>query len=229
MAELKPLGASYESFEIKSIHAQLLTVAWNSLKFSLLADSPFPNKITWGRSSIRRSWLRSSFSATPVWLAPLIALSFFITLSQFDGSLSKFVEAVIQEGFFPLIIAHGPQFSIKGTLACMSFIALQAALYHYLPGPINTGQRTPAGHLLAYRTNGLWAWVVTHILFIALCWFGVLDPGFVPRNWGGLVAAMNLTGFLISSLAYAKAYLMPTHLHDRKFSGMLFFLSLSQL
>jgi 7-dehydrocholesterol reductase len=32
---------------------------------------------------------------------------------------------------------------------------------------------------------------------------------------------MNLAGFLLSLLAYLKAYLMPTHPEDRKFSGEL--------
>ena len=225
----KSSGASFESLEIRPMHAKLLVVAWNSLKFSLLADSPFPNKSTWGRSSIHRSRIHSLVSASPVWLAPLLALSFFITLAQFDGSLSKFVEAVLQEGFLPVLIAHGPHFSFKGTLAVTCWISLQAALFQLLPGPINTGQRTPAGHLLTYRTNGLWAWIVTHVLYLALCWFGLLDPGFVPRNWGGLVAAMNLAGFLLSAFAYAKAYLMPTHSDDRKFSGIFLFLGFSRL
>ena len=222
-------GASCDSLEVDSINAQLLMVARASLKLSLLADSPFPKKLTWGRSSLHRSWLHSLFSASPVWLAPLTALSCFVTLSQYDGSLSKFIAAVLQEGLLPVLNAHGPKFSLKGTLAYAGWIALQAALFQCLPGPINTGQRTPAGHLLAYRTNGLWAWVITHVLYAALCWFGFLDPGFVPRNWGGLVAAMNAAGFLLSAFAYAKAYLMPTHPDDRKFSGMFVPLALSQL
>ena len=219
----EPSATSFEGLEIRPIHAQFLVVAWNSLKFSLLTDSRLPKKVTWGRSSIHRSWLHSLFSAAPVWIAPLLALSFFVTLSQFNGSLSEFVEAVLQDGLLPVLISHSPQFSLKGTLAVACWIALQAALFQLLPGPINTGQRTPAGHLLAYRTNGLWAWIVTHTLFAVLCWFGLLDPGFVPRNWGGLVAAMNLAGFLLSAFAYAKAYLMPTHPDDRKFTGMLSF------
>ena len=162
-------------------------------------------------------------------LAPLIALSFFITLSHFDGSLFKFVEAVLKEGILPILTAHGPQFSLKGTFAYVCWIALQAMLFQYLPGPINIGQRTPAGRLLAYRTNGLWAFIFSHSLCAALSWSGVLDPGFVPRNWGGLVAAMNLAGFLLSAFAYAKAYMMPTHADDRKFSGMFFLLGPSRL
>ncbi|CAF9929466.1 hypothetical protein IMSHALPRED_007923 [Imshaugia aleurites] len=229
ITDKKPSGASCENVEVKSINAQLLMVAQASLKLSLLADSPFPGKITWGRSSLRRSWLRSLFSASPVWLAPLTALSFFVTLSQYDGSLSKFVAAISQEGFLPILNAYGPRFTLKGTLAYTCWIALQATLFKCLPGPINTGQRTPAGHLLAYRTNGLWAWVITHVLYVALCWFGILDPGFVPRNWGGLVAAMNLAGFLLSAFAYAKAYVMPTHPDDRNFSGTFAPLPFSRL
>ena len=216
----KTSGTSFESLEIKPINAKLLMFTWNSLKFSRLTDSSFPKKATWGRSSAHRSWLHSLIAAAPVWLAPLLALSCFITLSQFDGSLSKFADAVLQEGFLPVLVKYGPRFSSKGTLGVACWISLQVALFQLLPGPINTGQRTPAGHLLAYRTNGLWAWIITHFLFATLCWFGVLDPGFVPRNWGGLVAAMNLAGFLISAFAYAKAYLMPTHSDDRKFTGM---------
>ena len=223
-----PSAPSFESLEIKSIHPQLSKIACNSLKLSLLADSSLPNTLTWGRSSTRRSWLRSLFSASPVWLAPVTALSFFVTLSRFDGSLSNFVAAGLQEGFLPVLMGNGPQLSLKGTIAYGCWIALQAALFQWLPGPINTGQRTPAGRLLAYRTNGLSAWIFTHVLFIILCSFGVLDPGFIPRNWGGLVAAMNLVGFLLSALAYAKAYLVPTHPDDRKFSGMFLFLAFSR-
>lgn len=186
----------------------------------LLVDSQIPSRPGWGRSSIRRSWLRSLISAAPVVLCPLVAVSCFITLSEFNGCLSKFITAVHDDGAFAVFSAHRPRFSVKGTLLYICWIVLQAGFSRYLPGPIYTGQRTPAGYLLAYRTNGLRAWVITHALYACLCWFGFLDPGFVPRNWGGLVAAMNLTGFVVSAFAYLKAYSKPTHPDDRKFSGM---------
>ncbi|KAL1614591.1 hypothetical protein SLS54_009656 [Diplodia seriata] len=184
-----------------------------------LVDQNFSSKLSWGRSSARRPWLRSLFAASPVFLAPLASLCCFVTLSQFDGSLSAFLAAGLEDGFLPLFSAYGPRLSFKATMAYASWIILQAILFHVLPGPTNTGQRTPAGHLLKYRTNGLLAWVVTHALYAALCWSGLLDPGFIPRNWSGLFAAMNLSGFLLSAFAYAKAYLAPTHPEDRKFSG----------
>ncbi|KAF7118063.1 hypothetical protein CNMCM5793_007439 [Aspergillus hiratsukae] len=194
-----------------------------SRKPSLLADSTVSNRATWGRSSLRHSWLRTLFSSAPVVLAPLLALSCFLALAGYEGSLSKLSAAILQDGLVSVLRVHGPSFTVQGMTAMICWLAFQAMLFYYLPGPTNTGQRTPAGHLLTYRTNGLLAWVITHVVFASLCCVGILDPGFVPRNWGGLFAAMNLAGFLLSSLAYLKAYLMPTHPEDRTFSGCALF------
>jgi 7-dehydrocholesterol reductase len=143
----------------------------------------------------------------------------FITLAQYDGSFARFAEAVGGEGFWTICRKHGPQLTWRGTTAVFCWVTLQALLFCYLPGKVHTGQYTPAGHLLSYRINGLSAWVVTHVLYIVLSWADILDPGFIPRNWSSLIGAMNLAGFLISTFAYIKAYVMPTHADDRKFSG----------
>lgn len=222
MTKEKSPSASCERLEIETIHAQLLMVAWNSLKFSLLADSPFLNQITWGHSSIRRSWQRSLLSTTPVRLAALTALSFFVASSQFEGlcpSLSGRSSKKIAD-LFPKLMAQS--LASRAHLLIYAGLLCKAALLRYLSYPINTGQPPPPVLLLAFPTNGLWARVVTHVLYLGLCWFEFLDPGFVPRKRGGrLVAAMNLAGFLLSEFAYAKAYLIPTHLDDRTFSGRL--------
>ena len=192
-----------------------------SRKTSQLARSTSSKRVIWGRTSNHQSWLRTLFWSTPVVIAPLLALSCFLALAGYDGSLFKLFAAVLKDGLLPVLHAYGPGITLRGMTAMVCWLAFQAVLYHYLPGPTNTGQRTPAGHLLKYRTNGLLAWVITHIVFIALCCLDLLDPAFIPRNWEELFAAMNLAGFLLSSLAYLKAYLMPTHPEDRKFSGEL--------
>lgn len=188
------------------------------------AQPPVPSsseKLSWGRSSFRRSWLRATMVAMPGPLAVIASAAFYITLDRYEGSLTQFIRAATQEGFWHLIFTHGPQPDFKSLLAVVGWVALQAVLYVWLPGPVNTGQLTPAGHLLSYRTNGLLAWAVSHVLLAALCWFGYLDPGFIPRNWGGLVAAMNIMGFVATTFVYIKAYLWPSHPEDRRFSGMI--------
>lgn len=190
------------------------------MQSGLLINSKISSsQLSWGRAEGGRTWFRSLLAASPVLLAPVASLIAFVTLSEYNGSLSEFLAAGFRDGFLDVLVNGRPRLTLKASAVYASFILLQAVLFHFLPGPTNTGQRTPAGHLLTYRTNGLTAWVVTHIIYVVLSWYGILDPGFIPRNWSGLFAAMNLVGFLVTAFAFAKAYLFPTHAEDRKFSG----------
>lgn len=83
------------------------------------------------------------------------------------------------------------------------------------------GQLTPAGNLLEYRTNGLLAWLATHAAFAVCVLRGHVDPAIIAKNWEALLVAVNVYGFLLSGIAYAKAYLSPTFEGDCKFSGKL--------
>lgn len=185
----------------------------------LLINPKISTQLAWGRATGGRTWFRSLLAASPVVLAPLASLTAFVTLARYNGALSEFLAAGFQEGFLAILVRHAPTLTLKASAVYGLYLLLQAALFHWLPGPTSSGQRTPAGHLLTYRTNGLAAWVVTHVLYALLSWYGVLDPGFVPRNWSGLVAAMSFMGFLVTTLAFVKAYAFPTHTEDRKFSG----------
>ncbi|KAI9163666.1 Cytochrome P450 monooxygenase FSL4 [Paramyrothecium foliicola] len=206
---------------MKIVHAVVAGPVGGGMTIRILGGhSPsLGNGIIWGRTGVGRTWLHSLMAASPVVLAPLASISVFITLAAFDGSFSSFAEAVSREGFWSICMRHGPQLTAKGVLAVIGWVGLQALLFLCLPGKIRTGQYTPAGHLLSYRMNGLGAWAATHVLYVVLCWMGLLDPGFIPRNWSSLIAAMNLAGLLISALAFIKAYVMPTHPDDRRFSG----------
>lgn len=177
----------------------------------------------WGRTGRGRSWLRSLFAASPCVLAPLASVSIFVTLAQYDGSLSLFASAVADHGFWAVCRRHGPQLNWKGTLAVVGWVSLQGLLYRYLPGPVRRSQYTPAGHLLSYKINGLSAWIVTHVLYGLASWLGWLDPAFIPRNWSCLIGAMNLAGFVVSAAAFVKAHVMPSHPGDRKFSGSVIY------
>ncbi|KAH7195411.1 ergosterol biosynthesis ERG4/ERG24 family-domain-containing protein [Fusarium oxysporum] len=173
----------------------------------------------WGRAAFGRSWLRSLVGASPLFLAPMASISIFITLAEYEGSLSLFADAVKEHGFWTICAQYGPHLTTKGIAAVICWVGIQALLYCLLPGEQHQGQLTPAGYLLNYKINGLSAWIVTHLLYGVLSWLGILDPGFIPRNWSSLIGAMNLAGFVISALALVKAYVMPTHPEDRKFSG----------
>lgn len=175
---------------------------------------------SWGRISTQSSWVSYFISGTWVFFAPLASVSAFIAMNQFDGSLMQFCSAVAEDGFLKVLTTYGPAFSVKGAIAWLGWIMLQVALYLYLPGSVHQGQPTPAGHVLSYNINGLHAWTATLVIYGALSGAGIIDPAFVPKNWSGLVAAMNVTGIALSVFALVKAYIAPTHPNDRKFSGM---------
>jgi 7-dehydrocholesterol reductase len=68
-------------------------------------------------------------------------------------------------------------------------------------------------------TNGFSAWLITNLLFIWLSVLGILDPAIIVKHWPALLISVNICGYLLSSFAYFKAYLFPTHKADLKFSG----------
>lgn len=173
----------------------------------------------WGRTGAGRSWLRSLIAASPILFAPLASVSIFVTLAVFEGSFAEFFSAVRRDGFLQICLNHGPQLTWEATAAVALWLGVQALFFRILPGEMHSGQYTPAGHLLTYKVNGLFAWIVTHVGYGMLCWLGILNPAFIPLHWNHLIAAMNLAGLAISTFAFLKAHINPTHPNDRKFSG----------
>lgn len=179
------------------------------------------SSINWGRSHHHGSWIHSLGCLGVMLLSPLLVIFYFITLTSFQGSLSLSTKLLLDIGPLSFFRLYFPQASLKASIGYVAWLFFQAALYLGLPGRISTGQLTPAGNLLKYKTNGLSAWIVTHALFFGLSWYGVLDPAILARNWEGLLVAANVWGFLLTGIAFMKANLSPTHEQDRKFSGKL--------
>ena len=108
---------------------------------------------------------------------------------------------------------------MRASIGYACWLAFQATLYRLLPGPLSTGQLTPAGNLLKYKTNGLLAWAVTHLLTVLAATFGLLDLALIANHWEGLLVAVNVYGMLLAAFCQIKAHLVPSHPNDRKFSG----------
>ncbi|KAL9131306.1 MAG: hypothetical protein Q9217_000741 [Psora testacea] len=118
---------------------------------------------------------------------------------------------------------YAPRPSMQASLGYAAWILFQGILYSLLPGPISTGQLTPAGNLLKYKTNGLLAWTITHVAFLGAGAAGVLDLAIIAKNWEGLLVASNVYGFLLAGFCLVKGYVAPSHPNDRKFSGSFIF------
>ena len=175
--------------------------------------------ISWGRSSSGRSMLTTVGCAGILILCPSLVIFLWIALEDFDGSLFASLSAFWLEDPVPFAAGFLSHFRIKACIGYATWLFFQAMLYTYLPCSTSFGQLTPAGNLLGYKTNGLVAWVITHVLAAAATVAGLLDPAILAQHWGELLVAANIYGFLVSAFSYMKALLAPTHPEDRKFSG----------
>jgi 7-dehydrocholesterol reductase len=178
------------------------------------------SKLSWGRSQTS-SFSQSLYSAGIMLLCPMLVIFTWITLEYFGGSFLEAFSVAVSLGPFNFTARYILRASLKAYAGYCAWLVLQAVLYTFLPSKLSTGQLTPAGHLLKYYTNGLFAWVVTHLLFATAVILGLLDPAIIAKNWAGLLVAANIYGYFLSAFAYAKAYLIPSHKEDRKFSGKL--------
>ncbi|KAK1758192.1 hypothetical protein QBC47DRAFT_399098 [Echria macrotheca] len=60
-----------------------------------------PQRVTtqWGRTGADRSWSGCLIASAPLFLAPVFWISIYIILAAYDGSLSSFLSAVVEQGF----------------------------------------------------------------------------------------------------------------------------------
>jgi 7-dehydrocholesterol reductase len=154
-------------------------------------------------------------------LCPLLVIYYWIALSFFNGSLLATTAIMWEMGPLAFFRWFAPRPDWRVSFSYGGWLACQAAMYRFLSSKISMGQLTPAGNLLEYRTNGLSAWLATHVVFAVCVLYGPVDPAIIAKNWEALLVAANVYGFLLSGVAYIKAHLCPTYEGDCKFSGKL--------
>ncbi|XP_012589778.1 PREDICTED: 7-dehydrocholesterol reductase [Condylura cristata] len=98
------------------------------------------------------------------------------------------------------------------------FTALPDFCHRLLPGyvgGVQEGAVTPSGAVNKYQVNGLQAWLITHLLWLAgahlLPWF---SPTIIFDNWIPLFWCANFLGYAVSTFAMVKGYFFPTNPED---------------
>lgn len=174
----------------------------------------------WGRKT-EATWATAAGSLFLVSICPIWIIANWITLEYFGGSLFAFFSALSSDGLITFTQQYAPRPSMRASIGYACWLVFQATLYSLLPGPLSTGQLTPAGNLLKYKTNGLLAWAVTHLLTVLAATFGLLDLALIANHWEGLLVAVNVYGMLLAAFCLIKAHVVPSHPNDRKFSGWI--------
>ncbi|KAK3806795.1 MAG: 7-dehydrosterol-delta 7-reductase [Benniella sp.] len=158
-------------------------------------------------------------------LSPIWVLYTFISCTSYECALSGPALEIYNapdhlEAFKTFLLRELPAFSLYAVRLHLTWLFFQAALYAFLPAQIGYGQRTPAGHLLPYKVNGLLAWTISHIIYAAGgLYFGWWELSIIHDNWAGLLVSANLYGYFLTFFCYFKAHYFPSHAADRKFSG----------
>ncbi|KAI0243641.1 hypothetical protein L0F63_003194 [Massospora cicadina] len=165
------------------------------------------NKPMWGREKDISNF-NAIVSTFIFLLSPLVVFYFWHTLEHYEGSLLAPFTALLETGY-----------SYKS-----GWLLFHVLAYLWFPSNIGYGQETPAGYVISYRTNGFRIWVFTHVLYLLLSvGLDLFDPAIIQKNWGGLLIATNLYGYLLTFFSYAKAHYAPSHPEDCKFSGCVIY------
>ena len=172
----------------------------------------------WGRKT-QATWWTAFGSLLLVVICPLWISFNWITLEYYNGSVYETANAIATDGLPFFLNRRVPRPSVKAAAGYILWVLAQGVLYSLLPGPRSTGQMTPAGNLLKYKTNGLLAWVVTHVLVVEASMFDLLDLALLANHWKGLLVAANAYGFLLALFCQIKAHVAPSFPNDRKLSG----------
>ncbi|AAV51067.1 putative 7-dehydrocholesterol reductase [Acanthamoeba castellanii mimivirus] len=187
---------------------------------------------SWGRNHIP-TLLDNLTTAAMFMFCPFIILVFYlITYGEYLGSIGDFYLDIIN-GDWQTIWSNIPSFKINVLGACLLWIVFQLILsklpdtiHRFVPhyvGGIKAGHITPAGNLVYYNINGLQAFIITHVLVIMSCYYGLFSPTIIMDNWGSIFWSVNIIGYLITFLAYFKALTFSSHPSDNKFTGKLFY------
>ena len=176
----------------------------------------------WGRKA-EATALSAALSLVLVIVCPFVVFLNHATLYYFDGAVTSALSSLFQLGPVKFFSEYGASPSISAAQIYLGWLIFQGVLYQILPGPMSKGQVTPAGNLLDYRTNGLRAWILTHILFLTLGYLEIIDLAVIAKHWPGLLIAATVYGLSLPVFAQVKAHYAPTHPDDRKFSGSFIF------
>ena len=175
---------------------------------------------SWGRLG-KTSWGTAFGAVFMLLLCPLMTNWFLASCTHFDCSLTGVPLAVLREpsSWVNFLPAWDPQ----AAKIYVGWLVTQAVMYVVVPGEIAHGQRTPAGHLLPYRVNGLLCYFLSHAGFVAGAYLGLWKLSVIADHWPGLFICANLAGYGLTTFCYIKAHLFPTHADDRKFTGSIIY------
>jgi 7-dehydrocholesterol reductase len=140
-------------------------------------------------------------------LCPFVVIALWMICARFDGSVVDFFRGIDWATFWGLC----PRPTWAAGRMLLVFALLEWMLMVLLPGKIHLGPVTPAGNRPRYRTNGLAAWVATHVILLAAAYpLGLFRLGEVYDNLGSIIVLCNLLALVLCGVLYYKGTHHPS-------------------
>ncbi|KAE8373974.1 ergosterol biosynthesis ERG4/ERG24 [Aspergillus bertholletiae] len=172
---------------------------------------------------LKLSWFTEIISFVLCTTSPLVVIYYWIAYHYFDTSIVTAARAAYSEGPVQFFAIRLPRSSLNAILGYTTWLAIQAILYVYLPGSKALGPITPAGRRLEYKLNGLAAWGATIALWAVGSSFGIIDPAWIAKNWGGLIWTTNVFCVIAVALFHIKAQILPDNEAETFITGSFWY------
>ena len=140
---------------------------------------------------------------------PPFVIFLWFTMVHMDGSSSQFLDLCKQQGLHGFLRIW-PKPTLIAWKLIASYAAFEAALQLFLPGERVTGPVSPAGNVPIYKANGVAAYFITLITYIAIWWFGLFNPAIVYDHLGEIFSALIIGSFIFFILLYIKGHVAPS-------------------
>ncbi|KAB1213045.1 7-dehydrocholesterol reductase [Morella rubra] len=131
------------------------------------------------------------------------------TMVHADGSISQTFDFLKEHGLQGFItIWPKPTVTALKIIACYG--AFEAALQVLLPGKRVEGPLSPAGNRPVYKANGMAAYIVTLVTYVALWWFKIFNPAVVYDHLGEIFSALIFGSLVFCIFLYIKGHIAPS-------------------
>lgn len=137
-------------------------------------------------------------------LSPLGVQFVWVVCFHYDGSLLR---AISEGRALPSLF---PSITYSGVFLGTFFLWMQLMLLLLLPAKKFVAGATPMGNKPEYRLNGVLAFVITHILLLALHFAGLWKYQYVYDHFGELLTFLNTFALLATPMLYIRGLYFPT-------------------
>ncbi|KAL2321445.1 hypothetical protein Fmac_025824 [Flemingia macrophylla] len=142
-------------------------------------------------------------------LCPPFVILLWYSMTLADGSVSQTLDYLSRNGLQGFLRIWPRPTPIACKIIAI-YAAFEAALQLLLPGKTVYGPISPTGHRPVYKANGVAAYLVTLVAYVALWWFGIFNPTIVYDHLGEIYSALIFGSFVFCIFLYIKGHLAPS-------------------